>query len=377
MKFIANSTVLLKQLQALSGVISTNNTLPILDNFLFQLKGNHLTVTATDLETTMTTQMELEMADNDSSIAVPAKILIETLKTFTKNTPITFSVEIETLVITISAGDGNFKLSGYNAEEYPKTPEIDSSSSISINSSILQKAISKTIFATGYDDLRPVMTGVFFKMTPENAIFVATDAHKLVCYKRNDIVGEDGEILFILPKKPLNQLKNNLPTDNDIPVLVEYNTTNAIFTFDNIKLICRLIDGKYPNYQAVIPVDNPNKLIVEREPFLSTIKRVSIFASHSTFQVRLKVAGMELIISAEDIDYSNEAKERLSCQYQGEDMEIGFNSKFLIEMLSNLDTHSISLEMSTPNRAGIIRPVDDDNQNEDILMLVMPVMLNN
>jgi len=374
MKFIVNSSVLLKQLQAVSGVISTNNTLPILDNFLFQLKDNNLIITATDLETTITSKVELDMADNDASVAVPAKILIDTLKTFS-STPLTFSVDLESLVITISAGEGNYRLSGYNAEEFPKTPEIDSNSTLNIDSGILQKAISKTIFATGYDDLRPVMTGVLFKMTPENVIFVATDAHKLVCYKRMDLNAEE-EINFILPKKPLNQLKNNLPSENT-PVLVEYNDTNAVFTFDSIKLICRLIEGKYPNYQAVIPADNPNRLTVDRLLFLNTIKRVSIFASHSTFQVRLKIAGRELTISAEDIDYSNEAKERLTCQYEGEDIEIGFNSKFLLEMLSNLESENISLEMSTPNRAGIIRPVDNENKNEDILMLVMPVMLNN
>jgi len=374
MRFIVNSSVLLKQLQAVSGVISTNNTLPILDNFLFQLKGNNLIITATDLETTITSSVELDMSDDDANIAVPAKILIDTLKTFS-STPLTFSVDLESMVITISAGEGNYKLSGYNAEEYPKTPEIESSAMLNIDSSILLKAISKTIFATGYDDLRPVMTGVLFKMNPENVIFVGTDAHKLVWYKRNDLNAEE-EINFILPKKPLNQLKNNLPTEN-APVLIEYNDTNAVFTFGTIKLICRLIEGKYPNYQAVIPANNPNKLIVDRLLFLNSIKRVSIFASHSTFQVRLKIAGRELTISAEDIDYSNEAKERLTCQYEGEDIEIGFNSKFLLEMLSNLESENISLEMSSPNRAGIIKPVDNENKNEDILMLVMPVMLNN
>jgi len=375
MKFIVNSSVLLKQLQALNGVISTNNTLPILDNFLFQLEGNQLTITATDLETTMTSAIELEMADEDNSIAVPAKILIDTLKTFVSSTPITFTADTDSKLIIISAGEGNFRMSGYSAEEFPQSPTIESSSSITIDSSVLQKAISKTIFATGYDDLRPVMTGVFFKMTPDHAIFVATDAHKLVCYKRHDVTGED-EVSFILPKKPLNQLKNHLPAENT-PVSVEFNNTNAVFTFGTVKLICRLIDGKYPNYQAVIPADNPNKLIVDRLLFLTTIKRISLFASHSTYQVRLKIAGMELTVSAEDIDYSNEAKERLTCQYEGEDIEIGFNSKFLIEMLTNLESENISLEMSTPNRAGIIRPVNNENQNEDILMLVMPVMLNN
>jgi len=283
MRFIVNSSVLLKQLQAVSGVISTNNTLPILDNFLFQLKGNNLIITATDLETTITSSVELDMSDDDANIAVPAKILIDTLKTFS-STPLTFSVDLESMVITISAGEGNYKLSGYNAEEYPKTPEIESSAMLNIDSSILLKAISKTIFATGYDDLRPVMTGVLFKMNPENVIFVGTDAHKLVWYKRNDLNAEE-EINFILPKKPLNQLKNNLPTEN-APVLIEYNDTNAVFTFGTIKLICRLIEGKYPNYQAVIPANNPNKLIVDRLLFLNSIKRVSIFESHSNFQER-------------------------------------------------------------------------------------------
>jgi len=374
MRFIVNSSVLLKQLQALSGVISTNNTLPILDNFLFQLKDNSLIITATDLETTITSKVELDMADEDGSVAIPAKILVDTLKTFS-STPLTFTVEDESYTITISAGEGNYKLSGYDAEEYPKTPEVVSNSTLNIESSVLQKAISKTIFATGYDDLRPVMTGVLFKMTPESVTFVATDAHKLVCYKRIDLNVEE-EVNFIIPKKPLNQLKNNLPSENTA-VLIEYNQTNAVFTFGHVKLICRLIEGKYPNYQAVIPADNPNKLIVDRLLFLNTIKRVSIFASHSTFQVRLKIAGQELVISAEDIDYSNEAKERLTCLYEGEDIEIGFNSKFLIEMLSNLESENISVEMSSPNRAGIIKPVDNENQNEDILMLVMPVMLNN
>jgi len=374
MKFIVNSTTLLRQLQALSGVISTNNTLPILDNFLFKLADNNLVITATDLETTITSVLELDMADENGSIAVPSKMLLDTLKTF-QSTPLTFSVDYESMIITISAGDGNYKLSGYDAEEYPKTPEIELGTTITVESSILQKAISKTIFATGYDDLRPVMTGVLFKMTPEDVTFVATDAHKLVCYKRIDINAEE-DVNFIIPKKPLNQLKNNLPSEST-PVLIEYNQTNAVFTFGNIKLICRLIEGKYPNYQAVIPADNPNKLIVERVHFLNTIKRVSIFASHSTFQVRLKITGRELTISAEDIDFSNEAKERLTCQYEGEDIEIGFNSKFLIEMLSNLESENISIEMSTPNRAGIIKPIDNENQNEDILMLVMPVMLNN
>lgn len=374
MKFIINSSVLLKQLQAVSGVIGSNNTLPILDNFLFEQKDNELIITATDLETTMISKVELDMADTDGSIAVPAKILLDTLKTL-PSVPITFTANTEALTIEISAGEGNYKMVGYDAGDYPKTPEVESSANIKIDSSILLKAISKTIFAAGFDELRPVMTGVFFKLDTDNVTFVATDAHKLVCYQRTDVNASE-KIDFIVPRKPLNQLKSNLPTENT-EVTIDYNEKNAVFAFDNITLYCRLIEGKYPNYQAVIPSENPNVLTVDRLLFLNTIKRVSIFSSHSTFQVRVKIAGRELIVSAEDLDFSNEAKERLTCQYDGEDIEIGFNSKFLIEMLNNIDSENISLEMSTPNRAGIIRPVDNENKNEDILMLVMPVMLNN
>ncbi len=374
MKFIVNSNVLLKQLQAVGGVISTNNTLPILDNFLFEQKENVLTITATDLETTMIAKVDLDMADADGSIAVPAKLMLDTLKTMS-SLPITFTADPENHNIEISAGEGNYKMSGFDADEFPSTSQIEDSSQIKIDSAVLLNAISKTIFAAGYDELRPVMTGVFFKLDTDNVTFVATDAHKLVCYKRTDITAPE-QVDFIVPRKPLSQLKNNLPSES-IEVTVSYNQTNAVFSFGNIVLYCRLIEGKYPNYQAVIPAENPNILTVDRLLFLNTIKRVSIFSSHSTFQIRVKIAGRELTVSAEDIDFSNEAKERLSCQYDGEDIEIGFNSKFLIEMLSNLETETITVEMSTPNRAGIIRPVEEDNTHEDILMLVMPVMLNN
>ncbi|MDD3877979.1 MAG: DNA polymerase III subunit beta [Bacteroidales bacterium] len=374
MKFIVNSSVLLKQLQAISGVINTKNTLPILDNFLFELKGNELTITATDLETTMISKLELDMADENGSIAVPSQLLVDTLKTLS-SVPITFTAEMDSFNISISAGEGIFKLSGYSAEEYPNTPTVDSESKIQIESSVLSKAINKCIFAAGFDELRPVMTGVYFKLHPDNITFVATDAHKLVCYTRTDVTAEE-EINFIVPKKPLQQLKNNLPSEST-HVSIDYNKTNAVFSFNNITLYCRLIEGKYPNYQAVIPSENPNVLIIDRLLFLNTLKRVSIFSSHSTYQIRLKIAGRELTVSAEDLDFANEAKERLTCQFEGEDIEIGFNSKFLIEMLNNLDSENISLEMSTPNRAGIIKPIDHENENEDILMLVMPIMLNN
>lgn len=374
MKFIVSSTLLLKQLQAIGGVINSSNTLPILDNFLFELDKDGLTISASDLETTMTAKVTVVKAERTGSVAIPAKILLDTLKTFS-DIPITFTIESKTTyAIEISAGEGKYKLTGHNADEFPKTPTLESFSSVEIESEVLAKAINKSLFATGNDELRPVMSGVFCQLSPENLTFVATDAHKLVRYRRSDAKSKEVSS-FILPKKPLNLLKNLLLYDESI-VKIEYNNTNAFFAFSNFNLICRLIDGKYPNYDAVIPTNNPNKLIIERIPFLNSIKRVSIFSNQSTHQVRFKISGKELTLSAEDLDFANEAKERLSCQYEGEDIEIGFNSKFILEMLNNIDSDEVCLEMSAPNRAGLLLPVNNENKDEDLLMLVMPVMLN-
>ncbi len=252
-------------------------------------------------------------------------------------------------------------------------PELANKSAIKLSGAVLSKAINKTLFATGNDDLRPVMSGVYCQFAGSEITFVATDAHKLVRYKRTDAEAS-GSSAFILPKKPLNLLKSNLRGDEDI--LMEYNESNAVFTFSDLVLVCRLIDGKYPNYEAVIPKENPNVLTIDRAQFLSSIKRVSIFSNKTTHQIRLKLAGSELSLFAEDIDFANEATERLTCNYDGDDLEIGFNSRFLLEMLSNLDADEIKLSMSEPSRAGLLTPAIQDNAHEDILMLVMPVMLN-
>jgi DNA polymerase-3 subunit beta len=373
MKFIISSTSLLKNLQAILGVINTNNTLPILDDFLFELKDESLTITSSDLETTMRVTIRPDKAEESGAIAIPAKILVETLKTF-PDIPVAFSINPDTLMIEISAGEGKYKLSGHKSDEYPRTPSLEDTTAITLDSKLMSQAINKTLFATGNDELRLVLSGVFCELSPDDVTFVATDAHKLVKYKRMDLKSPDSAS-FILPKKPMNLLKNIL-SNQDVTVTIEYNKTNAFFSFSNIHLICRLIDGKYPNYDAVIPKENPNKLTIDRHALLNSIRRVAIFANQSTHQIRFKVSGQELILSAEDIDFSNEAKERLSCSYNGEDMEIGFNSKFLLEMLSNIETEEISLEMSAPNRAGILTPLNNENKDEDILMLVMPVMLN-
>lgn len=371
MNFIISSTTLLRHLQSISGVLSTSNTLPILDNFLFEINDGQLTVSASDLETTMRTTLIVE-ANEAGKIAIPAKLLLDVLKNL-PDQPCTFTVDLKNFSIEIAYDNGKSRMVGFNGDDFPRTPSIENSTTVKMSGEIISKAINKTLFATGNDDLRPVMSGVFCQFSPQDITFVATDAHKLVRYRRTDS-DASGSSSFILPKKPLNLLRTNLSGNEE--VLVEYNESNAVFTFGDIVLICRLIDGKYPNYEAVIPKENPNVLTIDRQQFLSSIKRVSIFANKTTHQVKLKLAGSELALSAEDIDFSNEANERLTCNYDGDDMEIGFNSRFLMEMLNNMDNTEVRLEMSEPNRAGLLMPAVKDNENEDILMLVMPVMLN-
>jgi DNA polymerase-3 subunit beta len=372
MKFIVSSSYLLKQLQVLGGIINSNNTLPILDNFLFDLDGNSLSVSASDLETTISSKLEVESSEK-GSVCIPARLLLDTLKTFPEQ-PLTFTVE-DNNTVEISSNHGKYALAYASGEEFPSPVALKDPSATTIQGDILANAISKTIFASGNDDLRPVMSGVFFQFSTDNLTFVATDAHKLVKYTREDVsASQTAE--FIMPKKPLNLLKSILAGNED-DVVIEYNESNAKFSFDKTEMVCRLIDGKYPNYEAVIPKENPNKLTIDRTQFLNSVRRVSIFSNKTTHQIRLKIAGAELNISAEDIDYSNKAEERLTCDYQGDDMQIGFNSRFLTEMLNNLSSDDVSLEMSLPNRAGILMPVDGLDEGEQVTMLVMPVMLNN
>ncbi len=372
MKFIVSSSYLLKQLQVLGGIINNNNTLPILDNFLFELNGNALKVSASDLETTIVSTLKVESTEK-GSVCIPARLLLDTLKTFPEQ-PLTFTVE-DNHTVEISSNSGKYALAYANSEDFPNAIELKDPSITVIQGDILATAISKTIFAAGNDDLRPVMSGVFFQFSTESITFVATDAHKLVKYTREDVQATQ-TAEFIMPKKPLNLLKGILAGSEE-NVAIEYNESNAKFIFDQTEMICRLIDGKYPNYEAVIPKENPNKLTIDRNQFLNSVRRVSIFSNKTTHQIRLKIAGAELNVSAEDIDYSNKADERLTCDYQGDDIQIGFNSRFLTEMLGNLTSDEVSLEMSLPNRAGILTPVDGLDEGETVTMLVMPVMLNN
>lgn len=371
MKFIVNSSYLLKQLSNINGVITTNPVVPILENFLFEIDKSNLKVTASDLQTSMITEINVESKEK-GSIAVPARILLDTLKNL-PDQPVTFSIDSTSYAIEISSDNGRYKLAGENATDFPKVPAVSNDFSAHISSEVLAKAVNNTIFATSSDELRPAMTGVYVNLGEKNTTFVATDGHRLVRYRRTDIKSENGSTI-IIPRKALNLLKSTLPTENT-DVTIDFNASNAFFNFGNIRMICRLIDERFPDYENVIPSSNPIKMTISRTDLLGSLKRISIYANKTTHQVRLKITGSELQVSAEDLDFSNEANERLSCEHEGEDIEIGFNARFLIEMLSNLDADQIKLNMSAPNKAGVINPAEKD-KSEDILMLVMPVMLN-
>ncbi len=371
MNFKVSSAELVKNLSYISGVIAPNPIVPILENFLFEIDKTQLTVTASDMQTVMVAELVVDSSDK-VALAVPAKLFMDTLKSLPEQ-PITVNVNADTFGLEIVTANGRFKIAGENPLDFPRPPQVNKNFNIELNSEILASAINNTLFATSTDELRPAMTGVFIDIQADNTTFVATDGHRLIRYKRFDIQSET-ENKLILPRKALNLIKSSLPSDN-VPVITEFSSSNAFFSFGNIKLICRLIDERYPDYDNVIPKANPHKLIVERASFLATLKRISIFSNKTTHQIRLKIESNELVISAEDLDYSNEAVEKIACEFDGEPMEIGFNAKFLAEMLSNISSATITMELSQPNRAGLIIPTSKD-ENEDILMLVMPVMLN-
>jgi len=371
MKFIVNTNQLLNRLQSISGTIVSKPVIPILDHFLFDIKGNKLTIYGTDLETSMSTSLEVQ-SDEDVRIAVPSKMCMDTLKAL-PNQPVTFTVQEDKSSIEIKSEFGRYKLIGQNADDFPKIPDTTSENSFTMAAGVLSSSIAQTIFASGNDELRLSLTGVYVQLYKDNAVFVATDANRLVKVERKD-VKPGVETNFILPKKALNLLKANLPQD-DTETKVDFNESNAFFTFGDISLICRLIDERYPDYRAVIPTENPNKLTLSRQDFLNSVKRISIFGNRTTNQINIKITGSELTIFAEDLDMSNEAVERLGCDYSGEDMEIGFNSKLLIEMLQNISTPNIVIELSTPSRAGIILP-SQNMDDEQLLMLIMPMMIS-
>ncbi len=370
MKFIVSSSALLKQLQHINGVINANTVLPILEDFLFEVEKNKLTVVATDLETVMKIQIDVESRES-GKVCIPGKILMDSLKNIADQ-PLTFNID-KNFAVEITTDNGKYKVMGENPDNFPKEPVADDTTSFTLTSTALLTAINKTLFAVSNDDLRPAMTGVYFEMDKKGLQVVSTDAHRLVRFKRKDVSCPKTDSL-IVPKKPLNLLKSALP-DNDDELTVNYNNNHLFVTHGTTQMTCRLIDARFPDYKVVIPGDNPYKLTVSRTEFQSALRRVSVFSNKSTNQVVLNISGSELQLAAQDVDFSFEGNERMKCQYDGEDLQIAFNARFLIEMLNATDSDEVRVELSTSTKAGIIKPVEQD-ENEDLLMLVMPLMLN-
>lgn len=370
MKFTASTSALLKELQIVGGVISNNVVLPILEDFLFQLDGNMLKITASDLENFAASKIQVE-ASEGGEVAIPSRILLDTLKALPEQ-PLHFDINNETQTITLTAQTGTYHLAGESAEDFPTVPESSEVEELSIDSNILHRALGKTLFATSTDELRPAMTGVNFELAETGVTFVATDAHKLVKYVNKDLKFGN-YVNFIVPRKALNLLKNALSREAGT-VKLAYNSSNAFFEIGGVQMICRLIDSRFPDYSAVIPNNNDNILAVNRADFEKALKRLSIYSNKTTYQVKLGIRKNELHLSAEDRDFSNEANETLLCEYNGEDIEIAFNARFLAEVLNAMDSEQVLLKLSSPGKAGIIVPSENE-ESEDLLMLVMPIMV--
>lgn len=362
----------MKKLTQLNGVVSSNAVIPILEYFLFEIESGTLTITSTDLETSMRSSIPVESKE-DGKVAVPAKLIIDFLKTLPEQ-PITFTLNPDDNNIELTTDKGRYKVSGENPEDFPKMPEIDDASKFDLGAAALQNAIASTLFAVSNNELRPSMTGLLFEMdSAGEARWVSTDGNKLVKYQRTD-VDFDASASFIVPKKALNLLKSTLPSE-DMNISINYNTHNVRFSFQDFTLVCRLIDENFPDYGSAIPAENPFKLVINRQELMGSLKRIANFSNKTTYQVRFKLSGSELHITAQDIDFSNEAFERLQCEYEGDDLEIGFNARFLVEMLNVVDTDEVTISMSAFNRPGIIRP-SESGSDEDLLMLLMPIVLN-
>lgn len=375
MNFVVSSSNLLGHLQLVSRVVGSKNSLPILDNLLFNIEGNTLQVTASDLESTLSSKMELETVEGSGTIAIDAKRILEILKEFPEQ-PLSFNIDTDSLKVDIISENGKYSLIGESGEDFPQLPLLkeEGANRIILSPDVLYSGISSAIFATGDDELRPVMNGIYIELKTSGINFVATDAHKLVRYTRKDITAEN-EASFILPKKPATILKGILPKAFS-DVSLEFDSKNAFLKFEEFQMVCRLVEGVYPSYESVIPKENPNKLVLDRVEFYNALKRVSIFSNQASHLIALAIKGNQMEISAQDMDYSISGQETINCQYAGDEMQIGFKSNFFIDILQNLSTTEVVVELSDPTRAGIILPKDNDNADEDILMLIMPMMLN-
>lgn len=373
MKFIISSTALFSHLQAISRVINSKNTLPILDCFLFDLQGGTLSITASDTETTMVTSVEVTESDSDGRIAITARTLLDAMKEIPEQ-PLTFNIDDKTLEVIVQYMNGQYSVMGQNADEYPQAATLsDSAVHVNIPADTLLNGINRTLFATADDELRPVMNGIYFDITPENITMVASDGHKLVKNQNLTIKGSE-KAAFILPKKPANLLKNIL-TKEESSVNINFDERHAVITLAKYRMVCRLIEGRYPNYNSVIPQNNPYKITIDRAVLLSALRRVSVFSSQSSSLVKLRLEASKLIISTQDIDFSTSAEETLSCLYEGAPMSIGFKAPFLIDILNNTPGQDVVIELADPSRAGVIVPAEQE-EDANLVMLLMPMMLN-
>jgi DNA polymerase-3 subunit beta len=373
MNFTVSSTALLNRLQIIGKTINPKSPLPILENFLLKLEGDTLTITASDLETTLTTSIPVVDASGEITVAISAKFLMDTLREFAEQ-PLKFEINPENLAIVIKTEYGNYNFIGQKGDEFPAMPELeDEFNTITVSAESLMSGINKTSFATADDDLRPAMTGIFFDIKPDNLTYVATDAHKLVRLI-SQTANKTEEASFVLPKKPANILRNVIVKENN-DVKISFDKKNIIFKLSEYLMICRQIEARFPNYNGVIPQNNPFKLIVDRILMLNALRRVSVFSNQGTGLVKLSIKTNEILLSAQDIDFSISAEEKIACQYEGENINIGFKAPFLIDILNNISSSDIIIELADPSRAGVILPLENE-PNEELLTLIMPMLIN-
>jgi len=374
MKFTVSSMKLFNHLSTISRVINSKNTLPVLDCFLFNLQDGTLSITASDSETTLVTSIEVDTDDENGKVSIVAKTLLDALKEIPEQ-PITFEINLSSFEVVVNYQNGKYNLIGLPGEEYPQSPDLSEDvTHLTINSTTLLDGFNRSLFAVEEDELHPIMNGVYFDITEDNVTMVASDGHKLVRYHINSVHGE-GVSSFILPKKPCGLLKNLLSKGDEEDVKIDFDNHNVVITFTNTRMVCRQIEGRYPNYNAVIPADNPHKIIVDKQSLLGALRRVSIFSLMSSCLIKLRLEENKMEISAQDINYSLSATETLDCQYADMPMSIGFKSTFLIDIINNMPSDSISMELADPSRAGVFIPEEQD-EDTDLLMLLMPMMLN-
>ena len=373
MKFVVSSTSLSSHLQVVSRVIASKNTIPVLDCFLFELQGNLLKITAADSETRMITSVEVNEVEGEGVFAIPAKNLLESLKELPEQ-PITFEIDDSTLGMFIYYQNGKYNFIGQNGDEYPQAkPLKDDATKIEISAENLLTGISRTLFATAEDELRPIMNGILFDISDTDITFVASDGHKLVRFKNSSVQGNDRATL-ILPKKPANLLKTVLPKETG-SVAISFDENNAYITMENVIIISRLIEGRYPNYNGVIPKDNPFRVVIDRVLLVTALKRITVFSNQGSSLIKLQLSHNSIFISAQDIDFSTSAEETVACVYDGDEISIGFKGTYLIEILNNIPSSEVVLQLADPSRAGLMLPAEND-EDEDLLMLLMPMMLN-